>query len=362
MTVARRMATLRCSSDSRSKAAESRVDPTTTVGLPLTVVTGCLRCQARWFGTNHGQVQLGPHHSRHRRGANHGSRDSRLGPAVLQSAGNTSPLSSPVDSALITTPLSLKGIAAIPFQDAVASFTADVGATASDFTATIVWGDQSTSSGTVVPGPGGFVVSGSHNYAQSATNLPIMATIVDARDLTQVVAHSLIDVAPSPLQAFTQTPSFTEGTAASRVVATFTDSLPGSFAGQFTAAIGWGDNQTSAGTISADGAGFDVTGTHTYIQAGTGTYSIVVLRIAYRSSARFTWRAGRGRSGAAGEAAPRGRPPFEHEVPAHPDRQSGQLGAAGEVASDLSPIVAFQAILLKKRAGLWTIGPDDQTS
>ena len=196
---------------------------------------------------------------------------------ATDTAGNTSPLSSPVDSALITTPLSLKGIAAIPFQGSVASFTGDVGATASDFTATIIWGDQSTSSGTVVPGPGGFVVSGTHTYAQSATNLPITVTIVDARDLTQFLAHSLIDVAPSPLQAFAQTASFTEGTAASRVVASFTDSLPGSFAGQFTAVIDWGDNQASAGTISADGAGFDVTGTHTYIQAGTGTYSITVM-------------------------------------------------------------------------------------
>ena len=196
---------------------------------------------------------------------------------ATDTAGNTSPLSSPVDSALITTPLSLKGIAAIPFQGSVASFTGDVGATASDFTATIIWGDQSTSSGTVIPGPGGFVVSGSHTYSQSATNLPITVTIVDSRDLTQIIAHSLIDVAPSPLQALAQTVSFTEGTAASRVVATFTDASPGSFAGQFTAVVAWGDNQTSAGTISADGAGFDVTGTHTYIQAGTGTYSITVV-------------------------------------------------------------------------------------
>ncbi len=59
------------------------------------------------------------------------------------------------------------------FSGAVAYFTdANPGATASDFTATINWGDGTApTTGTVVPGPSGtFEVDGSHTYASSGVN------------------------------------------------------------------------------------------------------------------------------------------------------------------------------------------------
>ena len=47
---------------------------------------------------------------------------------------------------------------------------------------------------------------------------------------------------------------------------------PQAFAGQFTASINWGDGTASStGVVSADGAGFDVTGSHTYNFATTST-------------------------------------------------------------------------------------------
>jgi hypothetical protein len=78
------------------------------------------------------------------------------------------------------------------------------------------------------------------------------------------------------LRAFTEPLAFTESAAITTTVATFTNSDPRAVAGQFTASIDWGDGQTSAGTVSLLGSGFNVTGQHAYIQAGTGTYPVTV--------------------------------------------------------------------------------------
>ena len=62
------------------------------------------------------------------------------------------------------------------------------------------------------------------------------------------------------------------------VVATFTDSDPNAGPSDFVAAIAWGDGiTTSSTTVIADGQGrFDVLGTHTYVDAGTYTFSVQV--------------------------------------------------------------------------------------
>jgi hypothetical protein len=61
----------------------------------------------------------------------------------------------------------------------VATFTdTDTGAPASDFVATIDWGDGKTSSGTVSGSNGSFTVTGSHNYAGAGT-YAINVTIAD---------------------------------------------------------------------------------------------------------------------------------------------------------------------------------------
>ena len=63
------------------------------------------------------------------------------------------------------------------------------------------------------------------------------------------------------------------------VVARFTDADPNGTAGQFSATIDWGDGQTSAGVVAANGGGgFDVRedpgSSHTY--AATGPYAVSV--------------------------------------------------------------------------------------
>ena len=74
---------------------------------------------------------------------------------------------------------------------------------------------------------------------------------------------------------FGQSVQFVAGTLYSAVVASFTDSNPLAVAGEFTASINWGDGTAStAGTVAAAGAGFNVTGSHTYNVAST--YSVTV--------------------------------------------------------------------------------------
>jgi hypothetical protein len=62
-----------------------------------------------------------------------------------------------------------------------------------------------------------------------------------------------------------------------QTVATFTDSDPNAKPANFTATIGWGDGNTTSGTITAAGQGtFDVLGTHTYTTAGTDNFVVQV--------------------------------------------------------------------------------------
>jgi CSLREA domain-containing protein len=71
------------------------------------------------------------------------------------------------------------------------------------------------------------------------------------------------------------------GVALSATIATFTNSLPGSQAADYTAIITWGDNSTSPGSVQADpkvAGQFVVVGTHTYSQAGNYAASINIAK------------------------------------------------------------------------------------
>ena len=63
----------------------------------------------------------------------------------------------------------------------VATFTdANPNATVSDFTATITWGDGSTSAGTVVATGNGFAVNGAHTYADEGSYLAAWRSLTTA--------------------------------------------------------------------------------------------------------------------------------------------------------------------------------------
>jgi uncharacterized protein (TIGR03118 family) len=94
------------------------------------------------------------------------------------------------------TPLAGEGASVAPtegatFSGAVATFaSSDVAAQAGNFTATIDWGDGTTSAGTVVANPeGGFNVVGAHLYAEEATDA-IHVTVTDNASHTVTIAGS----------------------------------------------------------------------------------------------------------------------------------------------------------------------------
>ncbi len=171
------------------------------------------------------------------------------------------------------------------------------GALASQFAATINWGDGTSSAGLVVPDatiPSTFSVLGSHTYLDSGP-FTVTTTILDnGGTSTQTVGGQTITTTFGPsatatasasaqvgdaaivAQGTTITP--VEGTSFSGLVATFTTNDPGAIGEAFTATIDWGDGTTSPGTYvtfgSADGVTFLVSGTHTY--ATDGTYPVTV--------------------------------------------------------------------------------------
>ena len=75
------------------------------------------------------------------------------------------------DAPLTASPVNFTAVAGAQFSGPVATFTdANPGGKVSDFTATIIWGDGTSSSGTVTAGnSGGFVVNGTHTYASTGS-------------------------------------------------------------------------------------------------------------------------------------------------------------------------------------------------
>ncbi len=163
----------------------------------------------------------------------------------------------------------------------LATFTdANPAAAAGDFSATITWGDGGSDPGQVAANSdGSFSVLGSHTYAEEAQGLPFSVRIKDVGGATLSPGASVIvDDAPLTMQTFSP-PTATEGASTgSLVVATFSDADPAAAAGDYGAAIAWGDGSTTAGQVVANGDGtFSVLGSHTYAEEAQGlTFSVQV--------------------------------------------------------------------------------------
>jgi hypothetical protein len=95
--------------------------------------------------------------------------------------GSTAAQSFTITEGLLTgNAVNFNASAGIAFNDMVATFSAvDLNAPLSDFTATIDWGDGTTSAGTITPVGGGlFQVSGTNTYMHSGT-YPVTITVAD---------------------------------------------------------------------------------------------------------------------------------------------------------------------------------------
>ncbi|HLJ95684.1 MAG TPA: Ig-like domain repeat protein [Gemmataceae bacterium] len=163
----------------------------------------------------------------------------------------------------------------------VATFTdPDPNAAASDFTASINWGDSHVSAGTVTLGSGGMLtVAGTNTYKEAGT-YPVKVTITDRLGAV-ATATSTGTVTDAPLTAQAATITAAAGVAGNHLlVATFTDNDPNATAGDYTATIDWGDGTSSAGTIVAGSTiSFSVTGSHTYSTQGSFTASVTITDI-----------------------------------------------------------------------------------
>lgn len=166
-----------------------------------------------------------------------------------------------------------------PFSGAVATFTdPDQNAVAAEYTATIDWGDGTTTPGTVTgPNGGPFTVSGTHTYADEGSySITVVITDADTPS-NQATAHSTANVADAALTAGTLTVTGgTEGSAPATASFTFTDANSAATAGDFSATIDWGDGTTTTGTVAGAGGAFTVTGSHTYAEEGTYTVKVTV--------------------------------------------------------------------------------------
>jgi hypothetical protein len=184
------------------------------------------------------------------------------------------------DAPLAATGSNLAAVEGASFSGVVASFTdANPNGAAGDYTATITWGDHSTSAGSIgADGRGGFTVSGSHTYADEGS-YTVAVAIADVGGST-ATAGGTAAVADAPLTATGSTISTTEGTVFSGVVASFTDANPNAPVGNFSASINWGDGGTSAGTVASDGhGGFTVSGSHTYLDAEPAPLTVTITDV-----------------------------------------------------------------------------------
>jgi hypothetical protein len=166
-----------------------------------------------------------------------------------------------------------------PFSGAVATVTdLDSAATASEYTATIDWGDGSPAgTGTVSGGGGSFTVSGGHTYAEEGSyTITTTLTDVDAAANT-VTATSTATVADAALTATGTMRSGVEGSPISGVVASVHDANLGGSAADLSATISWGDGSPAEpGTISGAAGSYSVSGSHVYVDAGTYTVTVQV--------------------------------------------------------------------------------------
>ena len=166
------------------------------------------------------------------------------------------------------------------FSGVVGTFTDTTpNTTPANYSALLSWGDGQQSTGTVqFNGSGGFVILGSHTYAEEGS-YPLQVFVQSTSGAT-ATANSTAQVADAPLSATGTTINLSQGTTFTGVVATFTDANPNAPLSDFTATITWGNGNISTGTVTALGGGnFSVSGTNTYAQSGTFGVNVAIADV-----------------------------------------------------------------------------------
>ncbi len=182
------------------------------------------------------------------------------------------------DAALSPVPLTFAAVEGTAFTGTVAQFTdADPNGKTSNYTATIDWGDNTTTFGASIvrAGVGSFDIISSHIYTRFGT-YQVSATVSDIGGSATNVQSTAI-VADAPMISSGVAVGSVEGQTlpANTIVATFNDTYPAAPQSGFSATIDWGNGTSSVGTITATGNGhYNVTGSTLYQE--NGTYPITV--------------------------------------------------------------------------------------
>ena len=190
---------------------------------------------------------------------------------LLVPAGST--LTAFISAPPAVTAINIAAVEGAPFSGTVATFT-DPSPGATTDTATIAWGDGTTSAGTAAPNnSGGYTVTGSHAYAEEG-NVTVRVTVTGSSG--SATALGTASVADSSLSSSGYTVSAVAKRSFTARVAAFTDSDSGCAVGDYTATVQWGDGTTSTGTVTATttACAFGVSGGHAY--SSPGTYTTVV--------------------------------------------------------------------------------------
>jgi hypothetical protein len=138
--------------------------------------------------------------------------------------------------------------------------------------ATINWGDGTSSAATVTSGR----ASGTHTYAEAGVHNAVL-TWINSDHLTSTFPFQ-VKVADAPLAGSPSAVTAVAGMPFTEPTATFTDDNPLASAADFTAAIDWGDGSpSSAGSVTATASGFVVNGTHTYAKVGSFATTISIV-------------------------------------------------------------------------------------
>jgi uncharacterized repeat protein (TIGR01451 family) len=161
----------------------------------------------------------------------------------------------------------------------VATFFPGNAPSGTTFSATINWGDGTSSAGTMTAnGNGSYNVTGTHKYTTSG-NFTAIVTVHGSDNINNNinVPVTVVDtsVNATPINVAAQT-----NVAATNVaVATFTDPSGVQPVGTYTAIIDWGDGSpTDVGVISLSGSTYTVRGTHTWTSAGTYNMTVTISK------------------------------------------------------------------------------------
>jgi hypothetical protein len=190
-----------------------------------------------------------------------------------------------IDAALTASPATFAPVEQTGFTGKVGSFTdSNAFGKASDFSASIDWGNGNISNGTIVANTsGGFDVIGTNTYAEEGS-FQVKVSVRDVGGSTTNMTSTAV-IVDAPLTPTGLSLTGVEAGTVSGQVGRFQDSFTNSPLTDFTtgggrATINWGDgSQTVTGAVTQPGGvgtAFAVSGSHVYSDAGTYTVTVTL--------------------------------------------------------------------------------------